>query len=98
MCPTVQRRRRRAHAERRTPRPGTFFRRLPLTQICAVYETTAAREVFDRHIRFDNPLGFDYNRFPYGNDVGFLSELAAAGDGIERLGEPLVPLGTPSRA
>lgn len=69
-----------------------FFRRLPLTQICAVYETAAAREVFDRHIQFDNPLHLDYNRFPYGNDVGFLSELAAAGDGVELLGERLVTL------
>ncbi|MEA2383966.1 MAG: succinoglycan biosynthesis protein ExoO [Solirubrobacteraceae bacterium] len=71
---------------------GMFFRRYPLTQICATYETAAAREVFDRHVRFDNPLGFDYNRHPYGNDVGYLSELAAAGGGTERIGEPLVRL------
>lgn len=69
-----------------------FTRRLPLTQICAVYETAAAREVFDRHITFDNPRDLDYNRYPYGNDVGFLSELAAAGDGVELLGERLVTL------
>jgi succinoglycan biosynthesis protein ExoO len=71
---------------------GMFFRRYPLTQICATYETAAARAVFDRHVRFDNPLGFDYNRHPYGNDVGYLSELAAAGGGAERIGEPLVRL------
>jgi glycosyltransferase involved in cell wall biosynthesis len=71
---------------------GIFFRRYPLTQICAVYERDAAREVFDRHIDFDNSLGFDYNRHPYGNDVGYLSELAFAGAGVERLGEPLVRL------
>jgi glycosyltransferase involved in cell wall biosynthesis len=71
---------------------GMFHRRYPLTQICATYETAAARDVFDRHVRFDNPLGFDYNRHPYGNDVGYLSELAAAGGGTERLGEPLVRL------
>jgi glycosyltransferase involved in cell wall biosynthesis len=71
---------------------GIFFRRYPLTQICAVYEREAARVVFDRHIVFDNPLGFDYNRHPYGNDVGYLSELAFAGGGVERLGEPLVRL------
>jgi hypothetical protein len=71
---------------------GMFHRRYPLTQICATYETAAAREVFDRHVRFDNPLGFDYNRYPYGNDVGYLSELAAAGSGTERLGESLVRL------
>jgi hypothetical protein len=69
-----------------------FMRRLPLTQICAVYETAAAKVVFDRHIQFDNPRGLDYNSFPYGNDVGFLSELAAAGDGVELLGERLVTL------
>lgn len=69
-----------------------FLRRLPLTQICAIYETGTAREVFDRHIQFDNPRGFDYNRHPYGNDVGFLSELAAHGDGVELLGERLVTL------
>jgi glycosyltransferase involved in cell wall biosynthesis len=71
---------------------GIFFRRYPLTQICSVYERCAARAVFDRHISFDNPLGFDYNRHPYGNDVGFLSELAFAGGGVEQLGDPLVRL------
>jgi glycosyltransferase involved in cell wall biosynthesis len=71
---------------------GIFMRRLPLTQICSVYETSAAREVFDRHIRFDNPRGYDYNRYPYGNDVGYLSELAAYGDGVELLGKRLVTL------
>ena len=69
-----------------------FTRRLPLTQICAVYRTEVARVVFDRHIRFDNPLGIDYNRYPYGNDVGFLSELAAEGQGVELVGERLVTL------
>ncbi|KRE57155.1 hypothetical protein ASG70_01630 [Phycicoccus sp. Soil748] len=69
-----------------------FTRRMPLTQICAVYRTDAARRVFDRHIRFDNPLGIDYNRFPYGNDVGFLSELASEGDGVELVGQRLVTL------
>jgi glycosyltransferase involved in cell wall biosynthesis len=71
---------------------GMFFRRYPLSQICGAYATPAARDVFDRHIRFENPLGFDYNRYPYGNDVGYLSELADAGGGTERLGEPLVRL------
>ncbi len=41
-----------------------FTRRLPLTQICAVYDTAVAREVFDRHIQFDNPRQLDYNRWP----------------------------------
>lgn len=71
---------------------GMFMRRFPLTQICGVYEVAAAREVFDRHIQFENPRGYDYNRHPYGNDVGYLSELAHAGGGIELLGEQLVTL------
>jgi glycosyltransferase involved in cell wall biosynthesis len=69
-----------------------FTRRLPLSQICAVYPVEAARRIFDRHIAFDNPLGVDYNRFPYGNDVGFLSELAADGAGVELVGGRLVTL------
>jgi glycosyltransferase involved in cell wall biosynthesis len=71
---------------------GIFMRRFPLTQICAVYEVASAREVFDRHIQFDNPRGYDYNRVPYGNDVGYLSELSAEGDGVELLGKRLVTL------
>jgi hypothetical protein len=71
---------------------GIFLRRFPLTQICAVYETRAARVVFDRHIRIENPRGYDYSREPYGNDVGFLSELAMEGGGVELLGERLVTL------
>lgn len=71
---------------------GMFMRRFPLTQICAVYEVAAAREVFDRHIQFENPRNYDYNRHPYGNDVGYLSELAMAGNGVELLGEQLVTL------
>lgn len=71
---------------------GIFLRRFPLTQICALYETSAARDVFDRHIQIENPRGFDFERHPYGNDVGFLSELAMAGGGVELLGERLVSL------
>ncbi len=71
---------------------GIFLRRFPLTQICAVYETDAARRVFDRHVEIANPRGYDYNRHPYGNDVGFLSELAMEGGGVELLGERLVTL------
>jgi hypothetical protein len=69
-----------------------FLRRIPLTQICATYETEAARAVFERHIDIDNPRGYDYVRHPYGNDVGFLSELAMEGGGVELLGERLVTL------
>lgn len=71
---------------------GIFLRRYSLNQVNGVYEIDAAREVFDRHIQFDNPLGYDYNRHPYGNDVGFLSELAQAGGGVELVGERLVRL------
>ncbi|HMG57200.1 MAG TPA: glycosyltransferase [Kofleriaceae bacterium] len=71
---------------------GMFMRRFPLTQICAIYQTATAREVFDRHVQFANPRDYDYNRHPYGNDVGYLSELALAGGGVELLGERLVTL------
>jgi hypothetical protein len=71
---------------------GIFLRRFPLTQICATYDTSAAREVFERHICFENPRDYDYARHPYGNDVGFLSELAMEGGGVELLGERLVTL------
>jgi glycosyltransferase involved in cell wall biosynthesis len=71
---------------------GIFLRRFPLTQICAVYDTAAARAVFDRHIRFENPRNYDYARHPYGNDVGYLSELAMEGGGVELLGDRLVTL------
>jgi glycosyltransferase involved in cell wall biosynthesis len=71
---------------------GIFLRRFPLTQICAVYETAAARQVFDRHVRFDNPRHYDYARHPYGNDVGYLSELAMEGGEVELVGERLVTL------
>jgi glycosyltransferase involved in cell wall biosynthesis len=69
---------------------GIFFRRFPISQICSVYETGAARNVFDRHIAIENPRGYDYERHPYGNDVGFLSELAAEGDGVVLVGDRLV--------
>ena len=71
---------------------GIFLRRFPISQICSVYETKAARDVFDRHVRIENPRGYDYERHPYGNDVGFLSELGAEGDGVELIGERLVTL------
>ena len=73
---------------------GIFCRRYSVNQINGVYDTAEARRVFDRHIEIENPLGFDFNRFPYGNDVGFLSELARAGGGVEVLGEKLVRLVT----
>ena len=69
---------------------GIFFRRFPISQICSVYETRTARQVFDRHISIENPRGYDYERHPYGNDVGFLSELAAEGEGAVLVGDRLV--------
>jgi glycosyltransferase involved in cell wall biosynthesis len=71
---------------------GIFLRRFPISQICSVYATSAAREIFDHHIAIENPRGYDYERHPYGNDVGFLSELAAEGPGVELIGERLVTL------
>lgn len=71
---------------------GMFFHRYSLNQANGVYETAAARRIFDRHIEIPNPYGFDYNRYPYGNDVGFLSELAEEGSGVELIGERLVRL------
>ena len=32
-----------------------IFLRVPLTQICSVYRSNAARDVFDRHIQIENP-------------------------------------------
>jgi len=69
---------------------GIFLRRFPLSQICSVYEAGAARSVFDRHIQIENPRDYDYERHPYGNDVGFLSELAFDGGGVELIGDRLV--------
>jgi glycosyltransferase involved in cell wall biosynthesis len=71
---------------------GIFLRRFPLTQICSVYPTDVTRTVFDRHIDIENPRGYDYSRHAYGNDVGFLSELAMEGSGVELVGERLVTL------
>lgn len=71
---------------------GIFLRRYSLNQINGIYEIAAAREIFDRHVEVENPLGYDYARHAYGNDVGFLSELAMAGGGVELIGERLTQL------
>ena len=71
---------------------GIFLRRYSVNQVNGVYEREAAWRIFDRHIEIPNPYGFDYSRKPYGNDVGFLSELAADGGGVELLGDRLVRL------
>ena len=62
----------------------------PVTQICSLFNTVAAREIFDHYIDFPNPFGFDFSRRAYGNDVSFLSELALRAGEVIQTGEPLV--------
>jgi len=64
----------------------------PITQICSLYRTAEAKEVFDRYIQFENPYGFDYTRRAYGNEVSYLSELAFRSGEVLLTGEPLVIL------
>jgi glycosyltransferase involved in cell wall biosynthesis len=62
----------------------------PVSQICGLWNTAAAREVFDHYIEFENPYGFDFSRHAYGNDVSFMSELGLRSRELTVLGEPLV--------
>jgi glycosyltransferase involved in cell wall biosynthesis len=62
----------------------------PVSQICGLWNTAAAREVFDHYIEFENPYGFDFSRRAYGNDVSFMSELGLRSGELTVLGEPLV--------
>ena len=62
----------------------------PVSQICSLFNTEAAREVFDHYIQFENPYGFDFSRRAYGNDVSFLSELGLRSGELFLIGEPLV--------
>jgi glycosyltransferase involved in cell wall biosynthesis len=62
----------------------------PVNQICNLWDVTAARDVFDHYINFDNPYGFDFSRHAYGNDVSFLSELGLRSGELVQVGEPLV--------
>lgn len=62
----------------------------PVSQICGLWNTAAAREVFDHYIEFENPYGFDFSRRAYGNDVSFMSELGLRSGEVTVLGEPLV--------
>jgi glycosyltransferase involved in cell wall biosynthesis len=62
----------------------------PVSQICGLWDTAAAREVFDHYIDFENPYGFDFSRHAYGNDVSFMSELGLRSGELLVLGEPLV--------
>lgn len=69
---------------------GIFAKVYPVTQMCNLFVTTAAREVFDHYIDIPNPYGFDYSRLAYGNDVAFLSELGLRSGELVQVGEPLV--------
>jgi glycosyltransferase involved in cell wall biosynthesis len=62
----------------------------PVSQICGLWNTEAAREVFDHYIEFENPYGFDFSRHAYGNDVSFMSELGLRSGELTVHGEPLV--------
>lgn len=62
----------------------------PVNQISSLFDTQAAREVFEHYIQFENPYGFDFSRRAYGNDVAFLSELALRSGELIQIGEPLV--------
>jgi glycosyltransferase involved in cell wall biosynthesis len=62
----------------------------PVSQICGLWNTQAAREIFDHYIEFENPYGFDFSRHAYGNDVSFMSELGLRSGELTVLGEPLV--------
>lgn len=69
---------------------GIFAKLYPVTQMCNLFQTEAAREVFDHYIQIENPYGFDYSRLAYGNDVAFLSELGLRSGELVQVGEPLV--------
>ena len=69
---------------------GIFAKIFPVTQMCNLFVTQAARDVFDHYIEIQNPYGFDYSRLAYGNDVAFLSELGLRSGELTQVGEPLV--------
>jgi glycosyltransferase involved in cell wall biosynthesis len=69
---------------------GIFAKIYPVTQMCNLFDTAAAKEVFDRHIDIENPYGFDYSRAAYGNDVAYLSEIGMRSGELTQVGEPLV--------
>ena len=69
---------------------GIFAKIYPVTQMCNLFVTQAARDVFDHYISFENPYGFDYSRLAYGNDVAFLSEMGMRSGELVQVGEPLV--------
>ncbi len=69
---------------------GIFAKLFPVTQMCNLFSTQAAREVFDHYIEIKNPYGFDYSRLAYGNDVAFLSELGLRSGELVQVGDALV--------
>jgi glycosyltransferase involved in cell wall biosynthesis len=69
---------------------GIFAKLFPVTQMCNLVVTAAAREVFDHYIDIPNPYGFDYARAAYGNDVAYLSELGLRSGELVQVGEPLL--------
>src|SRR5205807_3735105 len=69
---------------------GIFAKIFPVTQMCNLFVTTAAREVFDHYIDISNPYGFDYSRLAYVNDVAFLSEFGLRSGELMQVGDPLV--------
>ncbi len=69
---------------------GIFAKIFPVTQMCSLFDTATAREVFDHYIDIENPYGFDYSRAAYGNDVAYLSEFGLRSGELTQVGEPLV--------
>jgi glycosyltransferase involved in cell wall biosynthesis len=69
---------------------GIFAKIYPVTQICNLFDTATARQVFDHYINIENPYDFDFSRHAYGNDVAFLSEMGLRSKELAQIGEPLV--------
>jgi glycosyltransferase involved in cell wall biosynthesis len=69
---------------------GIFAKVYPVTQMCNLFKTAAAKEVFDSYIQLENPYGFDYSRMAYGNDVAFLSAMGLRSKELVQVGDPLV--------
>lgn len=68
---------------------GVLAAVFPVSQVCFLYRTDAARQAFDRYINFENPYGFDFSRRAYGNEISLNSELALRAGEIALTSEPL---------
>lgn len=68
---------------------GVLAAVFPVSQVCFLYRTDAARQAFDRYINFENPYGFDFSRRAYGNEISLNSELALRSKDIILTGKPL---------